>query len=178
MVFPNTFVSEQSCFGYKVRDGFGNEQDRIGVFFKTSFFFMPSIFLLRSQQRIVATVEESVLRMEMAGLESQEEDAPKCVLFFKPMSCLGQISPHRRDETWSATLHSFPLPWIPVIPENPLAVCGSRKFRVDTLGDHLCTCTAHSGDKKTHDWVSYQIADLFRITHKVKTQQVTRSWGQ
>ena len=32
---------------------------------------------LSSQQRIVATVEESVLRTEMAGLESQEEDAPK-----------------------------------------------------------------------------------------------------
>ena len=29
---------------------------------------------LRSQQRIVATVEESVLRMEMTDLESQEED--------------------------------------------------------------------------------------------------------
>jgi hypothetical protein len=32
---------------------------------------------LRSQQRIVATVEESVLKTEMAGLESQEEDAPQ-----------------------------------------------------------------------------------------------------
>ncbi len=31
---------------------------------------------LRSQQRTVATVEDSVLRTEMAGLESQEEDAP------------------------------------------------------------------------------------------------------
>jgi hypothetical protein len=31
---------------------------------------------LHSQQRIVATVEESVLKTEMAGLESQEEDAP------------------------------------------------------------------------------------------------------
>ena len=41
---------------------------------------------LRSQQRIVATVEDSVLRTEMAGLESQEEDAPKSILFFKPMS--------------------------------------------------------------------------------------------
>ena len=41
---------------------------------------------LRSQQRIVATVEDSVLRTEMAGLESQEEDAPKRILFFKPMS--------------------------------------------------------------------------------------------
>ena len=41
---------------------------------------------LRSQQRIVATVEDSVLRTEMTGLESQEEDAPKRMLFFKPMS--------------------------------------------------------------------------------------------
>ena len=58
----------------------------------------------RSQQRIVGTVEESVLRMEMTGLESQEEDVPKCILFFKPMSWLGQIRPHRRDESWSASL--------------------------------------------------------------------------
>ena len=41
---------------------------------------------LHSQQRIVSTVEESVLRTEMTGLESQEEDTPKRVLFFKPMS--------------------------------------------------------------------------------------------
>jgi hypothetical protein len=33
----------------------------------------------------VVTVEESVLRMEMVGLESQEEDAPKRVLFYKTM---------------------------------------------------------------------------------------------
>jgi hypothetical protein len=59
---------------------------------------------LRSQQRVVTTVEESVLRMEMVGLESQEEDAPRCVLFFKPMSWLGQIRPHRRDESWSTSL--------------------------------------------------------------------------
>ncbi len=44
---------------------------------------------LRSQQRIVATVEESVLKTEMGDLESQEEDAPKRILFFKPMSWLG-----------------------------------------------------------------------------------------
>ena len=31
----------------------------------------------RSQQRIVATVKNSVLRTEMVGLESQEEDVPK-----------------------------------------------------------------------------------------------------
>jgi hypothetical protein len=41
---------------------------------------------LRSQHHTVATVEESVLKTEMTGLESQEEDAPKRILFFKPMS--------------------------------------------------------------------------------------------
>jgi hypothetical protein len=33
----------------------------------------------------VDTVEDSVLRTEMTDLESQEEDDPKCILFFKPM---------------------------------------------------------------------------------------------
>ena len=32
---------------------------------------------LRTKQRIVATVEDSVLRTEMENLESQEGDAPK-----------------------------------------------------------------------------------------------------
>jgi hypothetical protein len=59
---------------------------------------------LHSQQRVVATVEESVLKTEMEVLESQEEDAPKRLLFFKPMSWLGQIRPHRRDESWSPSL--------------------------------------------------------------------------
>ena len=40
---------------------------------------------LRSQQRIVSTVEDSVLRTEMSGLESLEEDAPKCIVFYKFM---------------------------------------------------------------------------------------------
>jgi hypothetical protein len=41
---------------------------------------------LRSQQCMVSTVEGSVLRTEIHVLESQEEDDPKCILFFKPMS--------------------------------------------------------------------------------------------
>jgi hypothetical protein len=53
---------------------------------------------LRTQQRIIATAEDSVLRTEMANLESQEEDAPRRVLWFKPIAWLGQIRPHRRDE--------------------------------------------------------------------------------
>ncbi len=58
----------------------------------------------RCQQRVVATVEESVLRTEMDGLESQEEDVPKRVLFYKPLGWLGQIRSHRRDESWSVSL--------------------------------------------------------------------------
>ncbi len=83
------------------------------------------------------------------------------------MSWLGQIRSHRRDETWSVSLWQtfFSTSMgaqIPVIPEKPLATCGRRKFQLDPLGDHLNTCTSHSGDKKTHDWMVGQIADLFR----------------
>ena len=52
----------------------------------------------------MATVEDSVLRAEMGALESQEEDAPKRVLWYKPMAFWGVIRPHRRDEAWSASL--------------------------------------------------------------------------
>jgi hypothetical protein len=65
---------------------------------------------------------------------------------------------------------------IPVVAEKPLVVCGCRKFQLDTMEDHLCTCTAHSGAKKTHDWVVEQLTDLFRTTHKTKTQHVTENW--
>ena len=67
---------------------------------------------------------------------------------------------------------------IPVIAEKPLAVCGCRKFQIDPLGDHLCTCTTHSGAKKEHDWAVEQLADLFRTTVKVKTQQVSKIRGR
>ncbi len=66
---------------------------------------------------------------------------------------------------------------IPVILEKTLVVCGSRKFQVDTQSDHLCTCTTHSGVKKVHDWEVDQLTDLFRTTHKVKTQQVVKNRG-
>jgi hypothetical protein len=86
------------------------------------------------------------------------------------MSWLGKIRSHRRDESWSAslwqTLFSTSMgAQIPVIAEKPLAVCGCRKFGIDTLGDHLCTCTGHSGAKKAHDWVVDQFTDLFRTTN-------------
>ncbi len=64
----------------------------------------PEQLNLLSQQHIVSTVEDSVLRTEMTDLESQEEDDPNRILFFKPMSWLGQISPHRRDEVCTTSL--------------------------------------------------------------------------
>ena len=69
---------------------------------------------------------------------------------------------------------------IPVIAEKPIETCGSRKFQIDPLGDHLNTCTTHSGVKKAHDWTTDQLDDLFRTTHythKVKTQQVIKNRG-
>jgi hypothetical protein len=66
----------------------------------------------------------------MAGHESQEVDAPKRILFFKPMSWLGQIRPHCRDEAWSVSLWQtfFAMTMgaqISVIAEKPLAVIAS-----------------------------------------------------
>jgi hypothetical protein len=70
-----------------------------------------------------------------------------------------------------------------VITEKPLATCGKfpcgcRKFQLDPLGDHLNTCTVHSGTKKTHDWMVDQVPDFFRTTHQVKTQEVVKNRGQ
>jgi hypothetical protein len=123
---------------------------------------------LLSQQCIVVTVEDSVVSTEMSVLESQEEDVPNRILFFKPMSWMGQIRTHRRDEVWSASLWQtfFVMTMgtqIPVIDEKPLVTCGVRKFQLDSMGYHLCPCTAHSGAKKSHDWVVDQFADLLQI---------------
>jgi hypothetical protein len=58
-------------------------------------------------------------------------------------------------------------------PKKKILVC-------ESLADvflHLCTCTTHSGDKKSHDWVVDQLVVLFHTMHKVKTQQVIKSRG-
>ncbi len=86
----------------------------------------------------------------MENLESEEEDDPSRVLCYKPMSWLGQNRSHHRDETWSEGLWqtffaSCVGTYIPDLTELPLSTCGWRKFQIDTFGDHLCTCTVHSG---------------------------------
>jgi hypothetical protein len=40
----------------------------------------------------------------VGAIESQDEDAPKRLLWYKPIGFLGVIRPHRRDEAWSASL--------------------------------------------------------------------------
>jgi hypothetical protein len=57
----------------------------------------PEQLPFRVRQHVVTTVEDSVLRTEMGRIESQEEDSPRRVLWFKPMSWLGQIRSHHRD---------------------------------------------------------------------------------
>ena len=137
---------------------------------------------LRAQQRVVTTVEDSVLHTEMENLQSQDEDAPRRVLWYKPMTWLGQIRSHHRDEEWSPEFcQTFFVSCvganIPVLTELPLSVCGCRKFNFDPPWDHLSSCTTHSRAKKDHDWEVDQIVDLF-LTHTVKTQEVARSRGQ
>ncbi len=105
---------------------------------------------------------------------------------------LGVIKPHggsRGDQTTSPgrVLVCCPLtvllcylcrPHIPTLTELPLSACGCKKSALDVFDDHVSTCTVHSGSKKTHDWSVEQLPDLFHTTHRVKTQQVSRSRGQ
>ena len=51
---------------------------------------------------------------------------------------------------------------------------------MDFHGDHTCTCTAHSGATKAHDWMVSVLGPLFRTAgHTVRTQHgVTASAGQ
>jgi hypothetical protein len=48
---------------------------------------------------------------------------------------------------------------------------------MDAMGDHLCSCTTHSGVKKAHDWTVQKLTDLFRTTHHNKTSHVTKTRG-
>ena len=61
-------------------------------------------FRLHTQQSVVATVEDSALRVEMGALEPQEEDAPKRTLWYKPLGFLRVIRSHNRNESWSPVL--------------------------------------------------------------------------
>jgi hypothetical protein len=97
------------------------------------------------------------------------------------------MRPCCRDEAWSASLWQtffttsvgaqIPLVTAPC-GNAALGLCLQEVSDRCSWCDHLCTCTAHSGAKRAHDWAVDQIADLFRTTHKVKMQKVARSRGQ
>jgi hypothetical protein len=82
------------------------------------------------------------------------------------------------QHSFSVTLFTLGFRLFFILLQINLVLHGCLQFKIDTLGDHLCTCTAHSGAKKAHDWVVGQLPDLFRPTHTAKTQQVVRRRGQ
>ena len=83
-----------------------------------------------------------------------------------------------RPDLLASVRHSLSRVVVQALTELPLSTCGCKKFTIDALGDHVTTCTALPGAKKAYDWLVDQLDDLFRTTHKVKTQQVVRSRGQ
>jgi hypothetical protein len=60
------------------------------------------VAVIPSQHRVTQQILSHWQLFRDLVLESQEEDDPKRILFFKPMSWLGQIRTHRRDEPWCA----------------------------------------------------------------------------
>ena len=91
----------------------------------------------------------------MTSLESQEENTTRRVLHYNPMSWLGQLRPHHRDETWSDDLW-YPFfvtcvgATIPALTELPLSVCGCKKFAIDDL--------------ETHDWMDIELTGYLTNT--------------
>ena len=77
----------------------------------------------------------------MGVLEAQEEHVPERILRYKPLGFLGVI------RSFFATCVGGQ---ITTLTELSLSTCGCKKFACDVLGDHVSTCTDHSGSKKTH----------------------------
>jgi hypothetical protein len=75
------------------------------------------------------------------------------------MGFLGLMSPGLLvSQTFFATCVG---PQIPVLVELLISTCGRQKFAIDSLGDHVSTCTDHLGANNAHDWTVDQLADLF-----------------
>ena len=129
-----------------------------------------------------ATDQDSALRIEMSALEDQADDGKARELHWKPMSWLGTLRPTTVDDAWApASWQTFftstlglEVPVLSSLPRHhnlPAAKCGCKKFLLDTHGDHISTCTAHSGATKAHDWMVGRLGPLFRTAgHRVRTQ--------
>jgi hypothetical protein len=66
---------------------------------------------------------------------------------------------------------------IPVITEEP--TCGCRKFQLDEMGDHFCTCTVIRMPKRLMTgWLINWLTFSTPHWHHTKTQHVTKSRGR
>ena len=85
-------------------------------------------------------------------------------LHWKPMSWLGSLRPTTVDDAWAPAIWQtfftstlgLEVPVLSFLPRHhnlPAAKCGCKKFLLDVHGDHISTCTAHSGATKAHDWM-------------------------
>lgn len=98
------------------------------------------------------------------------------------MSWLGTLRPTTVDDAWAPAIWQtfftstlgLEVPVLSSLPRHhnlPAAKCGCKKFLLDTHGDHISTCTAHSGATKAHDWMVGRLGPLFRTAgHRVRTQ--------
>jgi hypothetical protein len=72
-----------------------------------------------SQQHIVATVEDSVLRTEMTGLGSQEEDAPKCMMLLVIISVLVPFTRvPKKHTTWQVAKKYLSMKYVFLVEKN------------------------------------------------------------
>jgi hypothetical protein len=80
----------------------------------------------------------------------------------------------RAPTTFVATTLGLEVPVLSSLPRHnnsPLAKCGCKKRCMDFHGDHISTCTTHSGATKAHDWMVSVLGPLFcRAGHTVRTQ--------
>jgi hypothetical protein len=51
---------------------------------------------------------------------------------------------------------------LPRLHNRLLAKCGCKKHDLDLYGEHISTCTVHSGATKAHDWMVGALGPLFR----------------
>ena len=143
---------------------------------------IAQLLQLHQPQKVKATDQDSALRVEMSALEDQADDGKARELHWKPMSWLGTLRPTTVDDAWAPAIWQtfftstlgLEVPVLSSLPRHhnlPAAKCGCKKFLLDTHGDHISTCTAHSGATKAHDWMVGRLGPLFRTAgHRVRTQ--------
>ena len=112
----------------------------------------------------------------------QADDGKARELHWKPMSWLGILRHTTVDDAWAPAIWQtfftstlgLEVPVLSSLPCHhnlPAAKCGCKKFLLDVHGDHISTCTAHSGATKAHDWMVGRLGPRFRTAgHGVRTQ--------